>query len=507
MAPKILSIDLQSDLLTAVLLEDDINQDIIASTAIVTANKAPKEIITELTDSLDCSECRCFIALGASFFTFQNLHLPFPNRKAILKVLPFELEDNSAGPIDTMLIDIIINTKGDNESEIIAAMLEKETIREYHAALKQENITPEVITLSGLSSIHEIQTSGEAPDEFIFLDLRLNNAALFFISENKLQLIRNLAFSPLPFGVELTSSLESNDENGSLYIQGPEHSAESYHELALAVKQTLAPLMLTQSFEKIPIYIDGTTGSTKHAGTWLAAPNAFNRNCLTCGLPGGPLPPPIQLPDASKQHASYLAGSLSLGKQGDTLKTILNFCKEEFLFHGDLKDYRRLGTLAGIGLLALLVLSIAYLVWDGSSLRRERAALVTDIYSVFKETLPKVTHIVDPVQQLEVAVKNSGIASTDGSGQTLPNTALHALREISLRIPASVDVRLTRLVYESKGIRLTGVTDSFKSVNTMQEQLEKSPFYATVTISSTKQTPKDNKIRFDLKIDPEVKTP
>ncbi|HID02166.1 MAG TPA: hypothetical protein EYP18_02985 [Desulfobacterales bacterium] len=507
MAPKILSIDLQSDLLTAVLLEDDINKDIIASTAIITADKAPEEIITELTDSLDCSECRCFLALGASFFTFQNLHLPFSNRKAILKVLPFELEDNSAGSIDSALIDIIINTLGDNESEIIAAMLEKETIKEYHAALKQKNITPEIITLSGLASIHEIQTNGEAPNEFIFLDLRLNNATLFFISESKLQLIRNLAFSPLPFGVELTSYLETNDENGSLNIQGPEHSAESFHELALAVKQTLAPLMLTQSFEKIPIYIDGTTGLTKHARTWLAAPNAFNKNCLTCGLPGGPLPPPIQIPEASKQHASYLAGSLSLGKNGDTLKNVLNFCKEEFRFRGDMKDYRKLGTLAGIGLLGLLVLFIGYLVVDSSSLRKKRTTLESEIHTVFKETLPKVTRIVDPVQQLEVAVKNSGIASTDGSGQTLPQTALHTLREISLRIPESIDVRLTRLVYEKKGIRLTGLTDSFKSVNTMQKQLEESPFFSTVTISSTKQTPKDNKIRFDLKIDPEVKTP
>ena len=108
---------------------------------------------------------------------------------------------------------------------------------------------------------------------------------------------------------------------------------------------------------------------------------------------------------------------------------------------------------------------------------------------------------------MNVALKEAGTASTGGSGQTLSQTALHILREISLRIPTSIDVRLTRLVYESKGIRLTGLTDSFKSVNTIQKKLEESAIFTTVTISSTKQTPKDNKIRFDLKIDPEVKTP
>lgn len=506
MASQILSIDLQSDLLTAVLLEDDINKDIIASTAIIIAGKTPEEIITELTDSLDCSDCRCFLSLGASFFTFQNLNLPFSERKAILKVLPFELEDNSASPIDTMIIDILINEHGENESEIIVAMLEKETIREYHSTLKQQGLLPEIITLSGIASIEEIRTSGQAPDEFIFLDLRLNTAALFFISKNKLQLIRNLTFSPLPFGAEITAALEY-EEDGSLYIHGPEHSAESFHELALSVKQTLAPLPLSQDFEKIPVYIDGTTGSTKHAGSWLAAPDAFNRNCLICGLHSGPLPQPIQMPETSECHASYLAPSLSLGKHGDTLKNGLNFCKEEFRFRGDLKEYRNIGTIAGISLLALLVLFIGYLVWDTSSLRKERTALVTEIHTVFKETLPKVTRIVDPVQQLDVAIKNADTASTDGSGQMLSHTALHILREISLLIPASIDVRLTRLVYESKGIRLTGLTDSFKSVNTIQKKLEESAIFSTVTISSTKQTPKDNKIRFDLKIDPEVKAP
>ncbi len=506
MASKILSIDLQSDLLTAVLLEDDINKDIIASTAIITADKTPKEIITELADSLDCSDCRCFFSLGASFFTFQNLHLPFSERKAILKVLPFELEDNSASPVDTMLIDFLINEHGNNESEILVAMLGKETIREYHSTLKQQGLAPEVITLSGIASIEEIQTSGQAPEEFIFLDLRLNTAALFFISGNTLQLVRNLTFSPLPFGAEITAALVY-EEDGSLYIHGPEHSAESFHELALSVKQTLAPLPLSQDFDTIPIYIDGTTGLPKHASSWLAAPNAFNRNCLICGLHGGPLPLPIQIPEASKSHASYLAASLSLGRHGDALKKGLNFCKEEFRFRGDMKEYRNIGTIAGIGLLALLLLFFGYLIWDTSSLKKERAVLVTDIYSVFKETLPKVTRIVDPVQQLDVAIKNADMASTDGNGQMLSYPALHILREISRLIPESIDVRLTRLVYESKGIRLTGLTDSFKSVNTIQKRLEESAIFSTVTISSTKQTPKNNKIRFDLKIDPEVKTP
>ena len=104
MASHILSIDLQSDLLTAVLLEDNINRNIIASAVILIADKTVEELIIELTTSLDCSDCRCFLSLGASFFSFRTINLPFSDRKSIKKVLPFELDESTAGAIDTMLI-------------------------------------------------------------------------------------------------------------------------------------------------------------------------------------------------------------------------------------------------------------------------------------------------------------------------------------------------------------------------------------------------------------------
>ncbi|NQW26262.1 MAG: hypothetical protein HQ473_07880 [Cryomorphaceae bacterium] len=108
MASKILSIDLQSDLLTAVLLGNDINKDIIASTALITAENTPEELIAELVTRLDCSDCRCFFSIGASFFSFRNLTLPFSDRKTIKKILPFELEESTAAPIGTMLIDAMV---------------------------------------------------------------------------------------------------------------------------------------------------------------------------------------------------------------------------------------------------------------------------------------------------------------------------------------------------------------------------------------------------------------
>ena len=500
MASRILSIDLQSDLLTAVLLEDDANKDIVASAAITTTDKTVEELITELVTKLDCSDCRCVLSMGSPFFLFRNLSLPFSDRKSIDKILPFELDESTAEPIETMLIDTMVTPRDGKDSEIITAMIEQKVLAEYHTALKQAGIPPELITLSGLPSITEIQETGQAPEEFIFLDLRLESATLFLISRGRLQLVRPLSFGPLPFAVGPRAGFEMNAESGKLQVQGLEHSAESFRELALAVRQTLAPLPLQTRQDQIPIYVDGTAASTPGVTSWLETDIAFDRPCLVCGR-AGLLPLPIHLPKQTKEHAAYLNACLSLGKQADKLQNSFNFCKGKFAVRSNLIEYRNKAKIVGGSLLAILILNLGYLWYDTASLKKERATLVSEIHKVFRETQPDVKRIVAPVQQLQVAVANAKNATANGKGNTLPQTVLHVLREISIHVPASMDVRLIRMVYEEKGLRLMGITDSFNTVDSMKKSLEQSPDFAAVSISSTKQNPKDNTIRFELKIE------
>ncbi|MBU1140070.1 MAG: PilN domain-containing protein [Proteobacteria bacterium] len=498
MAHRILSIDLQSDLLTAVILDGERNHEILASTVVVTGSRLPEEVIGELTTGMDSKDCRCFLSLGASFFSFRNLILPFSDRKSIDKILPFELEESTASPIDTMLIDSMVY-RGEEETEVIAAMIDRKTLSEWYAALQQAKISPEVITLSGLPTLSSIRENGHPPEEFIFLDLRLENGALFLISSNKLQLIR-----PLVFDAGRKAGFTFDKENGEIHIQRPEHGAESFRELALAVRQTLVSLSLSTPLENLPIYIDGSSGLAQSATSWLEA--AFNRPCLICGR-AGLLPLPSPLPAQTEGHARLLTSCLSLGMQGGKAKTAFNFSKEEFAPHRGLASYRNLQRLIALPLIAFLLLTLGYLWYNTNVLKKEQEALVTEIRGVFTETLPEVSRIVDPLQQLQVAIDKSKLTSTEGAGTTLPYTVLNVLHEISTRIPSSLDVRLTRLVYESKGLRLMGITDTFNTVDNLKKDLEQSPNFTGVTISSANLNPKDSKIRFELRVDCGGSTP
>jgi len=498
MISHLLSIDLQSDILTAVLLENDVNKDIIASTILISADKTAEELITELTASIDCNNCRCVLSLGASFFSFRNLDFPFSDRKSIDKILPFELEEGTAASIGTMVIDAMVNPGTDGSSEVISAMVEQSLLADLHNALSQADIPPEIITLSGVPNIAELSETGQVPKEYIFLDLRLESACLFLISDGKLQLIRPLPLSPLPgFRADFSMKIE----NEELLIRGLEYTAETFSGLALSVKQTLAPFPLQTTQDTIPIYVDGTARFATKTKSQLEDITAFNRPCLLCGQEIGVLPFPIQLPENTKKHAKYLCSSLSLGKQADNLQNSFNFCKGDFASHNNLGEYRQKAWIAGGVVLATLFFSLAYLLFSTVSLNKERTALTSDIHAVFTATLPNTKRIVAPVQQLQVAINEIKKSTTNGNDNALPLTILNTLREISTRIPESLNVRLVRMVYERSGLRLTGITDSFNTVNSMKKNLEQSSFFPAVTISSTKQNPKDNSIRFELKIE------
>lgn len=493
MAHRILSIDLQSDLLTAVLLDGERNHEVLSSTVVVTENRLPEEVIAELTTELDCTDCRCFLSLGASFFSFRNLVLPFSDRKSIDRILPFELDESTASSIGSMLIDSLIYNREGEETEVIAAMVERKFLSEWHAALQSAGISPEIIALSGLPTLSSIEENGHPPEEFIFLDLRMENATLFLISSGRLQLIR-----PLVFDAGRKAGFTFDKESGEIRIQRPDHGAEAFHELALAVKQTLMPLSLSPSKETLPIYVDGGAGLTQSATTWLEA--AFNRPCLVCGR-AGLLPLPSPLPAQTENHGHLLTSCLSLGMMGGKTKNGFNFSKEEFAPRRSLTSFHNLQKLIVIPLVTFLLLSFGYLWYNTSVLKKEQDALITEINGVFKETLPEVTRIVDPLQQLRVAINKARLTSTEGEGTTLPYTSLNVLHEVSTRIPASLDVRLTRLIYESKGLRLMGITDTFNTVDNLKKNLEQSPYFTAATISSANLNPKDSNIRFELKVE------
>ncbi len=141
-----------------------------------------------------------------------------------------------------------------------------------------------------------------------------------------------------------------------------------------------------------------------------------------------------------------------------------------------------------------------YIGYDYKMLRDKQQSLQQQVVQVFSETLPEVKRIVNPAQQLRVRINEIRKTYSGGDGGT-GYSVLSLLTEISARIPMSYPVVVKRLVADSDTVRIKAVTRDFNTVDNVQKELEKSPYFETVTISSANQSPEGDEVRFELKME------
>jgi type II secretory pathway component PulL len=192
--------------------------------------------------------------------------------------------------------------------------------------------------------------------------------------------------------------------------------------------------------------------------------------------------------------------ALSVALRGSGKYNGFNFRKGVFKKRKTVAEYRTWGLKFVVPAAVLFLISFIYWGYSYSKLRSLQDDLNAQITQVFKETLPEVTRIVNPVQQL--AVVNKEILNTykPGGLSGAELTTVELLAELSTRIPPNYAVKVVRLVADMDVIRLKAVTGDFNTVDNVQKELEKSPYFKEVSISSANQSPKGDEVSFELKI-------
>ena len=77
--------------------------------------------------------------------------------------------------------------------------------------------------------------------------------------------------------------------------------------------------------------------------------------------------------------------------------------------------------------------------------------------------------------------------------------SIDILNSISMQIPASIVVDISRMVISSDNVLITGNTDTFNSVDDIKGKLEQIDFFKKVTISSANIDRSGKEVRFQLK--------
>lgn len=476
MAETLFCLDIHKDTVAAVVVDSSskITRVTACGTADITS-RSFEDAIEDVKKQTGFSGGPCLVTFGAEFFSFRNVSLPFSDRKKIAQALPFELVDHSLVDINSLLIDFIVTKTGKEKTDIIAAMISREELATYLSLLYAAGIDPRSIGISGFASALVI---AEGPAEnFLLIDIGTRWASLFIIRNRRIALVRSLG--------TLT------EYGGQTVLDGV---------FVQNVKQTVhASRLLNTRNTDFKVYLTGSESLMQSASAVLST--ALDGVAIDVFRPSDQPLTKIE-PEAQRLYQPelmdrMLAHVFKHGKKGGGF----NFRKDDFRKKKSVREYRALLLKIALPLFILAASAIGYAAYTYSALSSEQERLRQQITDVFQATLPEVTRIVNPVQQLQV--KNNEIKATyrpSGAGGA-GNTVVELLAELSARIPAKYAMKVVRLVADMDTIRLKAVTGDFNTVDNVQKDLAKSPYFSEVVISSANQSIQGDEVNFELKLE------
>jgi len=482
MGRKILGLDIRTNTISAVLLTNSMKGNVIESCFHFSLEPGSEEsgaekasVLKTITDKINISDVVCITSFPVEDVSFRNIRIPFLEPKKIKQILPFELEPTLPFPIEDAIIDFqhLTLPKQQDQTGIIAAVIEKAKLEAYLAELASFRINPQVLTIGGYSTVLCLARLLELPNHSVIIDVEPGWATLFAVSAGQVQVIRSLALSSssksparsISRGILQTVSaaedmLDIDFSPEAIYITGA-------GEYELNIGRELSDL-LDLPVKKIDMAQEaGITVTEQADGSWI----------------------PDQMDNALSLAISEVHGSHGL-----------NFSKRQFVgkkqWIAHKKDITKTGILAGI-ILLMLLFNVSY---DFYSMSKKKKDLDLQITTILKKTFPEITRIVDPLQQMRVKVKEVKQESMIPGEAEKNFRVIDILNDISRLLPVEMDIELSRLVVGPDNVTLSGDTATFNSVDDMKNRLEKGPLFKKVSISSANSEESGKRINFKLKI-------
>ena len=479
MSRKVLGIDIRNRSLTAVLLNSSLREyrvDDYVHLPFSDPNNLEKDLsaaLEDLSEHMDVSGCDYVVSIPAGLFTFRNIKVPFSNSKKIRMVLPFELEPTLPYAVEDLVIDFytLNETAGSDQTELIAAAIEKKELTPYIEALASMNIDPEKLTLSGLPTALCLASQADPEEDQFFVEIGETHGTLFVLASDRLQLIRSF---PLPAGTSQTKLL------------------------CAQIQQTLAALQESSvlNFEPIEGVVSGIGLDETHMATEISTVLSIPVKTTSVA---DQLDIPIQSNSERPWVPAQMNNALSLALMEVEGFDGLNFHKGQFAAQKFLSKHKRPMIKTGILAAAVLALMFFNVLMETYTINKQVRRINNQMTQIFKATFPEVKTIRYPYQEMQSKMIETK-KNTVFQAETGPHIRrIDILNSISEKIPQSITINLNRLVIQPENVLISGTTDTFNSVDDIKGRLEQIQHFKKVTISSANMDRSGNEVRFMLK--------
>jgi general secretion pathway protein L len=488
MPEKILGLDISSDAVTGVQVKAGLKGHHVTACAHVMIEEAGGlgEALKALVEQVGPEADTCISSIPGEHVSYRNLRMPFRDNKKIRQTLAFELETMVPFPVEDLLVDFTVVDRSD-QSEILAASVKRSYISEYLTQLQANGIDPAVLDIRGVPTVGWLLRQAGTPDDGLLLEIGLKRNTMILYLKRHIALVRTFSFSG--------SAAAHHPETGSA-----EQIESRLRWFCTEVQNTLHAVGSHTAKTVCPQKVFVTGSGALYQETEKLLNRFLDLPVERIDLAADPR---IHMDEsiARTWNPAPMDNALALAVRAAKHSLGFNFRRDGFevkkQYFGHKEEIRKVAAF----LLVMLCLLGLDLGVDYYSLKKRYNTLDRQITEVFRQTLPDVKRIVDPVHQMKVRINDIKKSALSLPGIGANGKVLDLLRDLSARVPESADVHVTRIVVDPDAVLIRGETDTFNTVDTIKKGLEPSAHFSAVTISSANLDRSGNRVQFEMKLE------
>ncbi len=497
MAGKILGIDIQSDSIAAVQVEGGLRGYHVTGCASVMVEdiEGLDEAFKALSEQVDFKADTYISTIPGEQVSYRNLQMPFRSIKKIRQTISYEIETMVPFPVEDLVVDFtLIDQSG--QSDIFTASVRREYISKYLALLQNYGVDPEILDISGVSVVLWLFRQGEIPDDGILFQIGQKRSTMVLYLKRHISLIRSFAFCD---GL-IPEAMSNSPTYSNAQSQAAEPIVSCFESFCENVRNTLHSFEYQNNRTVKPEKIFITGIGSLYPQTVGLLERFLDIPVEEINVTGGG--PSIHMDEniAQSWNPATMDSALALALRGNKQGLGFNFRKNEFEIKRKDTKLKREIRRAAIFLIVILSLFTTYIGMDYYFLKERYRMLDKQITETFKQTLPAVKRIVDPLQQMRIEITQIKKSAFSLPGIGDDHKVIDLLRDISIRVPESLDVKVMSMVVDPETVNIKGETDTFNTVDIIKKGLEPSEYFSAVTISSANLNRSRKRVQFEIKL-------
>jgi general secretion pathway protein L len=470
------------------------------------------QALTELLSAHAIHPAQVVSAIPAQATFVRNLLLPFRDFRKIRDVLKFELEPHIPSPIEDVIVDFTrIRDTEAGGCEVLAIAVPRTVMAEHLRVLELAGLSPDIVDWEIFGAINSYLAwrRHSVAGTVALINLGGTKTTITIVQDGQLQFARSIVRG----GQALTENIRQRLTLTAAQAETLKLSERDREraQISESIEAFLTPLTKEIEHTLLAYSARPAGGAAVQEFILLGGGAALPEAAAIFGEHFGVETTPFDadhqvfppVPMVLHPHAGLVMPvALGLARRlTDRRAPGVNFRQEEFALRRSYGEIR--GQLLSLGgVVALLVgLALFDLYYHLHNKEIHHARLQEQVAAIFRETFPDVRRVTNEVAQArerlrELETNLRGVSTLSGP----QGSALEMLRELSVHLPNTLQVKITDLTISTEGLGISGETQSFDSVDNLKQAFAASPYFDEIKVSQARAGTNGKGVEFKLAI-------